>query len=63
MCFSAVNREWTYGSECNIESRKSMKLTTIVPCYNEQEALELFYEELNRVTKQMSDVIFEILFI
>ncbi|MEE1250847.1 MAG: glycosyltransferase family 2 protein [Lachnospiraceae bacterium] len=40
-----------------------MKLTTIVPCYNEQEALELFYEELNRVTKQMSDVTFEILFI
>ena len=40
-----------------------MKLTTIVPCYNEQEALGLFYEELNRVTKQMSDVTFEILFV
>lgn len=40
-----------------------MKLTTVVPCYNEQEALELFYKELNRVTVQMPEVDFEILFI
>lgn len=40
-----------------------MKLTAIVPCYNEQEALGLFYEELDRVTKMMADVEFEILLI
>lgn len=40
-----------------------MKITAVVPCYNEQEALLLFYEELNRVTEMMSEVLFEILFI
>lgn len=40
-----------------------MILTAIVPCYNEQEALEIFYKELDRVTKLMRDVEFEILFI
>ncbi len=40
-----------------------MKITAVVPCYNEQEALGLFYEELNRVTEEMQDVEFEILFV
>ena len=40
-----------------------MKLTAVVPCYNEQEALGLFYEELNRVTEEMRDCEFEILFV
>ena len=40
-----------------------MKITAVVPCYNEQEALGLFYEELNRVTEEMPDVEFEILFV
>ena len=40
-----------------------MKITAVVPCYNEQEALGLFYEELNRVTAEMWDCEFEILFV
>ena len=40
-----------------------MKITAVVPCYNEQEALGLFYEELNRVTAEMLDCEFEILFV
>lgn len=40
-----------------------MKITAVVPCYNEQEALGLFYEELNRVTEEMRDCEFEILFV
>ncbi|MBC5754570.1 glycosyltransferase family 2 protein [Roseburia sp. BX0805] len=40
-----------------------MEITAVVPCYNEQEALGLFYEELNRVTAEMRDCEFEILFV
>lgn len=40
-----------------------MKISIIVPCYNEQEALPLFYEELDKVTKQLSSYDFEMLFI
>ena len=45
-----------------------MKLVSIVvPCYNEQEVLPMFYEEITKVTDQMSkdypELIFEYLFI
>lgn len=40
-----------------------MKITAVVPCYNEQEALGFFYEEMNRVTTEMKDAEFEILFV
>lgn len=39
------------------------KLSVIVPCYNEQEALPFFYEETEKVAKKMKDVSFEYLFI
>ena len=39
-----------------------MKLSLIVPCFNEQEALPLFYEEVTRVLKTMQCA-FEILFV
>lgn len=29
------------------------KISIVVPCYNEQESLPLFYEEVNKVTEQM----------
>ena len=41
-------------------------ITVIVPCYNEQEVLPLFYDEITRVAAEMSDVHeveFEFLFI
>lgn len=39
-----------------------MKLSLIVPCFNEQEALPLFYEEVTRVLKTMQCA-YEILFV
>ena len=41
-----------------------MKISIIVPCYNEEESLIYFQKELNRVSKEeMKDVDFEILYI
>ena len=39
------------------------KISLVIPVFNEQESLNLFYEELNRVTQEMSSQAFEILFI
>lgn len=39
------------------------KISIIVPCYNEEEAIPLFYEEAVRVEKQMSNFEFEIIFV
>lgn len=39
-----------------------MKLSVIVPCYNEQESIFLFYEEITRVASAMEET-FEFLFI
>lgn len=38
-------------------------ITVIVPCYNEQESLPYFYEEIIKIAKQMKDNNFEFLFI
>lgn len=38
-------------------------ITVIVPCYNEQESLPLFYKEIVKVAKKMKEVNFEFLFI
>ena len=40
-----------------------MKLTSIVPCYNEEAALHYFYEEMQKVMQQMTYVEFELLFV
>ena len=39
------------------------KITLVIPVLNEQESLNLFYEELNKVTHEMSAQTFEILFV
>lgn len=40
------------------------KISIVVPCYNEEESLPLFYEEVNKVTKTMKDKCdFEFLFV
>lgn len=39
------------------------KISIIVPCYNEEESLPLFYEEINKVSLPMKNVVFEFLFI
>lgn len=39
------------------------KITVIVPCYNEQEVLPLFYQEIEKVRSGMPEVDFEYLFV
>lgn len=39
------------------------KITIIVPCYNEQEALPFFYKEVTRVAEEMSECEFEFVFV
>ncbi|MDD6879754.1 MAG: glycosyltransferase family 2 protein [bacterium] len=38
-------------------------LTVIVPCYNEQDTINIFYKEINKVSKIMNYIDFEFLFI
>lgn len=40
-----------------------MKITAIVPCYNEEAALHYFYEEIEKVMQTMKEVEFELLFV
>lgn len=40
-----------------------MKISLVVPCYNEEEVIKLFYKEVSKVEKTMSKVSFEIIFV
>ena len=41
-----------------------MKLiSVVVPCFNEEKVLPLFYQEITRVAKLMADYRFEFLFV
>ena len=42
---------------------KKEKISLIIPCFNEEEAIPLFYEETNKVTKKMKEVDFEMIFV
>lgn len=42
---------------------KKELITVIVPCYNEQESVELFYQEIDTVMKVMSEQDFELIFV
>lgn len=42
---------------------KKEKISVIVPCYNEEESLPIFYKEITKVIKKMGNVEFELLFI
>lgn len=39
------------------------KISLVVPCYNEEEVLPIFYEEVDKISKEMDNVDFEFLFI
>lgn len=42
---------------------KKQLLSVIVSCYNEQDAIPYFYDEINKIAKQMNDLNFEFLFV
>lgn len=39
------------------------KISVVVPCYNEEESLNLFYKEITEVAAEMPTVEFEFLFV
>ena len=39
------------------------RISIVVPCYNEEAALPLFYQEVCRVAREMAPVEFEFLFV
>ncbi len=39
------------------------KISIIVPCYNEEETIELYYAEMKKIMKKLPEVEFEIIFI
>lgn len=39
------------------------KISVVVPCFNEEEALPVYYQEMCHVMKKMPDVTFEIIFV
>lgn len=45
------------------ENTKRMKLSLVVPAYNEEEAIPIFYEETKKVEKELSHVEIEYLFV
>ena len=42
---------------------KKEKISIVVPCYNEEESLPIFYQEITKIAKEMKKVDFEFLFI
>lgn len=43
--------------------KKKELITIIIPCYNEEAMIPLFYQEINKIIKKMKQVNFELLFI
>ena len=39
------------------------KISVVVPCYNEEEVLDAYYQEMDTVMRDMSEVEFEIIFV
>ena len=42
---------------------KKEKISLVIPCYNEEESLPLFYDEICKISKEMKFVDFEFLFV
>ena len=43
--------------------KKKKLLSVIVPCYNEEKALPYFYEEINKILKEMDQIDYELIFV
>ena len=39
------------------------KISVIVPCYNEEEVINIFYDEINKVSKKMNEYDFQFIFV
>ena len=42
---------------------KKELISIVVPCYNEEESIPIFYEEIDKVSKEMKNVDFEFMFV
>ena len=42
---------------------KNKTISLIIPCFNEEESIPLFYEEADRVSKEMKNITFEMIFV
>ena len=42
---------------------KKEMISIVVPCYNEEESIPIFYEEIDKVSKEMKNVDFEFMFV
>lgn len=55
-------RECIMGMKVGSKMKKE-KISIIVPCYNEEESLPIFYEEITKIAEEMKKVEFEFVFI
>lgn len=46
-----------------IVKKNKEKISIIVPCYNEEDSLPIFYEEITKIAKEMKEQDFEFLFV
>ena len=40
-----------------------MKMSLVVPCYNEEEMIPLFYDEIDKISQEMNAITFEFIFV
>ena len=64
-CLEIFQKGRGMGKRVNSTSEvKNMdKISVVVPCYNEEEALPVYYKEMCRVMDEMKDVVFELIFV
>ena len=51
------------GYERSEFDMKRELISVIIPCYNEQEAIPLYYKEMSKIMEEMKDNDFELLFV